>query len=66
MDVEERYRYCTVIADHAGGRVPVIDVEERSKVCMLLLIVHHAGGRVPVMDVEERYRFCMLLINDHS
>jgi hypothetical protein len=54
-----------VIADHAGGRVPVMDVESRYRLCMLL-IADHPGGRVPVMDVKYRYRVFMLLIADHT
>ena len=39
-----------VIADHSGGRVPVMDVLERDRYHMLV-IADHAGGRVPLMDV---------------
>ena len=40
-----------VIADHSGGRVPLMDVESISSLCKLT-IAHHSGGRVPLMDVE--------------
>ena len=41
IDVEERSRCSTLlIADHSGGRVPVMDVKERYSFCMLLSANH--------------------------